>query len=133
MIPKSDGLLRQPLVFEELPTNTYKLNIEKNTISGFVDGLAAMKQAVYLILSIERYEHLIYSWNYGVELASLFGRPISFVLPEIKRRITEALTQDTRITGVDNFNFEQGRNLVHAYFTVHTVFGALEAEKAVNI
>ena len=92
-----------------------------------------MIQAIYLILNIERYEHLIYSWNYGIELADLFGQPISFCIPEIKRRITEALMQDSRITGVDEFNFEHKRGKVFTTFTVHTIFGDIEAEKVVEI
>lgn len=102
-------------------------------LSGVVDGLEAMRQAVLLILSIERYKYIIYSWNYGVELDDLFGKPMPFVMPEVKRRITEALMQDTRVTGVTGFEFEpQGRALL-VRFTARTVYGEIEAEKAVTI
>ena len=84
-------------------------------------------------MNIERYEYLIYSWNYGIELNDLYGQPIPFVLPELKRRITEALLQDTRITGVDNFSFETTKGKVHAIFTVSTIYGDVEAEKVVNV
>ena len=47
----------------------------------------------------------MYSWDYGVELADLFGEPVSYVCPELERRITEALLQDGRIEGVDGFSF----------------------------
>lgn len=133
MIPTTNDDLINDFEYEELPTKTFKLNIPSNTIIGFTDGLEAMKQAIYLILNIERYEHIIYSWNYGIELEDLFGQPISFVLPELKRRITEALLQDTRILGVDNFSFETNKGKVHATFTVHTIFGDVEAEKVVNL
>lgn len=133
MIPSVNDNLQRDFEIEEQPTYTYKLNIDSNSIIGFTDGLEAMKQAIYLILNIERYNYLIYSWNYGIELADLFGQPTSFVLPELKRRITEALTQDERILGVDNFSFEVNRGKVHATFTVHTIFGNVEAERVVNI
>lgn len=133
MIPSVNDNLQRDFEIEEQPTYTYKLNIDGNSIIGFTDGLEAMKQAIYLILNIERYNYLIYSWNYGIELTDLFGQPTSFVLPELKRRITEALLQDTRITGVDNFSFEVNRGKVHATFTVHTIFGNLEAERVVSI
>ena len=58
---------------------------------------------------------------------------MKFVLPELKRRITEALVQDSRILGVDAFSFEVNRGKVHATFTVHTIFGDVEAEKVVNL
>lgn len=133
MIPSVNDNLQRDFEIEEQPTYTYKLNLDKSIIAGFVDGVEAMKQAIYLILNIERYEYLIYSWNYGIELNDLFGQPTSFVLPELKRRITEALTQDERIQSVDAFSFEVNRGKVHATFTVHTIFGDVEAERVVNI
>lgn len=133
MIPTVNDDLINDFEYEELPTRTFRLNIPSNTITGFTDELEAMKQAIFLILNVQRYEHIIYSWNYGIELEDLFGQPISFVLPELKRRITEALLQDTRITGVDNFSFETTKGKVHATFTVSTIYGDIEAEKVVNV
>ena len=133
MIPAVNDDLQKDFEIEEETSYTYKLNLDKSIIAGFVDELEAMKQAIYLILNIERYKYLIYSWNYGIELNDLFGQPTSFVLPELKRRITEALLQDTRITGVNNFSFEVNRGKVHATFTVSTVYGNVEAERVVNI
>lgn len=133
MIPNINDDLINDFEYEELPTRTFRLNIPSNTITGFTDELEAMKQAIFLILNVQRYEHIIYSWNYGIELEDLFGQPISFVLPELKRRITEALLQDTRITGVENFSFEIKKGKVHATFTVNTIYGDVEAEKVVNL
>lgn len=133
MIPSVNDNLQQDFEIEEQPTYTYKLNIDGDSIIGFTDGLEAMKQAIYLILNIERYNHLIYSWNYGIEFTDLFGQPIPFVLPELKRRITEALTQDERIQSVDAFSFEVNKGKIHATFTVHTIYGDVEAEKVVSI
>ena len=93
----------------------------------------ALLQAVYLILSVERYQYPIYSYNYGVELVDLIGQPKDFVMSEVKRRITEALTQDDRINSVDGWEFETGRNWVTARFTVHTIYGDVSAEKEVDI
>jgi hypothetical protein len=133
MIPVVNDDLQNDFEYEELPTKTFKLDITSEAIYGFTDGLEAMKQAIYLILNIQRYEYLIYSWNYGVELQDLFGQPVSFVIPELKRRITEALMQDTRITDVSDFSFEVSKGKVHATFTVSTTFGDVQAEKAVDI
>jgi phage baseplate assembly protein W len=100
MIPANNDDLKVDFQFQELPTNTFFLHISKDTITGFTDRLQAMVQAIYLILNTERYEHLIYSYNYGIELVDLIGQPIPFCIPEIRRRITEALMQDSRITGL---------------------------------
>lgn len=132
MIPEvNDGLIVDFDETIEQPSKTFQLNTVKNRIVGFIDEIEALKQAIFLILSIERYEHIIYSWNYGVELNDLFGKPIPFVLPEIKRRVTEALVQDDRIESVDAFKFEVNKGKVHATFTVHSIYGEIEAEKEV--
>lgn len=95
--------------------------------------MEAVKQAVFKMLNTERYQYLIYSWDYGVELLDLFGEPISYVCPELERRITETLLQDDRIEEVDGFEFEVSKGTVKANFTVHTVFGDIQAEKEVEI
>ena len=133
MIPTTNTILNEELEFETLPSKDYKLHIEQNLINGFCDELEAMKQVVYKILSTERYDYIIYSWNYGIELKDLYGEPAPYVISELKRRITEALTQDERITSVDSFTFDTSvKKQVHVKFVVHTVFGDVDAEKVVN-
>ena len=133
MIPKTNTILSTDLKLKTQPSKNYKLHIDYNVINGFCDGLEAMKQVVYKILNTERYQYIIYSWNYGVELRDLYGEPFTYVCPEIQRRITEALIQDDRIESVDNFEFDTSeKRTVKATFTVHTIFGNVESEKVVN-
>lgn len=112
------------IVTEQQTSRTYRIDWEKGRIAGFVDGLEAVKQAVYLILHTERYEHLIYSTNYGSELKGLIGKDPLFVQSEIKRRIREALMQDDRIEDVTNFYFQFNEDAVTVRFTVVTTFGS---------
>ena len=126
MIPEVDDML--DFEVETEPSKTYSLDIENGRIRGFVDELDAVRQAVYLILNTERYDHLIYSWDYGVELKELIGEPKEYAYPEIKRCITEALLQDDRITAVDDFEFESSLKSVHVKFTVYTIYGDMEVE-----
>ena len=133
MIPSTTAFLEQDFEITEQPTHTYKMNLESNLIRGYTDGQEAMKQAIYKILNTERYQYVMYSWNYGIELLDLYGELVSYVCPELERRITEALTWDDRIQTVDNFEFnisKKGEILVT--FTAHTVFGDVVAEKVVN-
>lgn len=118
---------------EEQPGYTHKLDIERGRVSGMTDERDALYQAIYLILNVERYAFPIYSRNYGSELSDLIGQPKDYAMSEIKRRITEALEQDDRITGVEDWSFETGRNWVRASFTVATIYGELEAVKEVEI
>ena len=106
---------------ETQPSYTHKLDIEQNRVRGMTDEQDAVLQAVYLILNVERYAFPIYSRNYGSELSDLIGKP------------TEALLQDDRITSLDGWEFETGRNWVTARFTVHTIYGDVSAEKEVDI
>jgi phage baseplate assembly protein W len=132
LLPTTDTILNQDITFIEPPTHTFFFDIYGNVCYGYTDGLKAMEQAIYLILRTERYRHVIFSRNYGVELNDLFGMPVSWVVPEVKRRITEALTWDSRITGVDGFDFEPSKGKLLVTFTAHTIFGDVPVEKAVN-
>ena len=125
MIPENDNLVPDFEIVTQ-PSYTYKLDMAKARIKGFVDGRAAMPQAIYKILTTERYKYAIYSWNYGVELSDLIGQPIPYVYAELERRITEALVQDDRIVSVVDFQFENQDGNVSTTFTVNTLYGAVE-------
>lgn len=132
MIPKSQ-LSANSFIFKEKPSTTYKLNDNYSRVHGLAYGIEAVKQAIYLILNIERYEYIIYSWNYGIELTDLLGKPIPYITSELKRRISEALLVDSRITDVCEFEFEHNKKILLCRFKVKTIFGIIEAEKAVSV
>lgn len=133
MIPTID-ILMEEIEQVEYPSNTYKIDTKTyERINGYTDELEAITQAVYLILQTERYMFPIYSWDYGVELVDLIGQPISYVLSEIPRRITEALTMDNRIEDVKDFEFEINKKKVHTTFTVVTVSGVIPITLEVDI
>ena len=132
MIPAVTGFLKEDFEIEEQPDKTYKM--QETILRGKIEGKEAVRQAVYKILNTERYQYPVYSWDYGIELVDLYGEPFSYVCPELERRITEALTWDTRIQSADNFTIEQkagGRILVT--FTVHTVYGDIDTEQEVDV
>lgn len=136
MIPTINVLLT-PIEEVTYPTQTYKIehigDLEEGTdrINGYTDDLTALMQAIYLILGTERYRHIIYSWDYGVELLDLFGKPMPYVMSEVERRISEALLQDDRILEVKNFEFEISHNRLHTTFEVTTIYGTVQVEKEV--
>ena len=135
MIPSLD-ILHTEITEIVHPNRTYKVNIlenGENRVSGYVDGVEAVQQAIYLILSSERYKHIIYSWDYGVELLDLIGKPMSYVTAELPRRIEEALIQDNRISGVTDFTFTKKRNTLLTTFTVVTKVGNITTELEVAV
>lgn len=128
-----DDLDLMQFVMREQPGYTHRLDIGHQRVTGMTDKREALYQAIYLILNVERYAYPIYSRNYGSELIDLIGKPKDYAMSELKRRITEALEQDDRITGVGNWSFETGRHTVLAGFTVYTIYGELDFSKEVEI
>ena len=134
MIPSTTGFLGKDFKIKEQPSKTHRMDLTGTSVRGFCDGLEAMKQAVFRILNTERYQYPIYSWNYGIETLDLYGEPMTYVCPELERRITEALLMDTRIQSVTDFEFDfPNKKSVHVQFTVNTIFGELNGEKEVSI
>ena len=133
MIPRLDTMLEE-LTETEYSNKTYKIILDQDRVSGYTDELDAVNQAVYLILSTERYAFPIYSWDYGVELVDLIGKPIPYVMSEVQRRIEDALTQDDRIEGCSDFEFDLlEKDKLIVKFTVKSIYGALSSEVEVSV
>lgn len=135
MLPDTVSLVSFDLSSEsETPSKTYGLAYESDGhFKGYQDELEAMKQAIFKILQTERFRHLIYSWNYGIELADLFGMPVPYVFAELPRRISEALMADDRIQKVYDFDLSHDAGNVLCKFSVDTIFGTLkDLEKEVQ-
>lgn len=114
-------------------TRTYKMDLDAGRVAGFVDGTEAVKQAILKILLTERFDFLIYSWNYGVELNAVVGKSYQVFSSEIKRVIREALLADSRITEVTDFKITQiDKRTVHVGFTAETIFGEIPIERTVT-
>lgn len=125
MIPNID-VLHFEITDTTYPSKTYKINFTESAedrISGYIDDIPAVVQAIYLILNTERYRFNIYSWDYGVELLDLIGKPMPYIIADLPRRIKEALTADDRITDVVDFEFEQRGKRLHTKFTAVTNIG----------
>lgn len=119
---------------DEQTSRTYLLDKENKRIIGIeTDYLKAVEQAVYLILNVERYDYIMYSWNYGVELKDLFGNIKEYVIPNLINRIREALLQDDRITDVINFSYKVNKNIFNVNFTVVTKYGNINIEEEFNV
>ena len=106
------------------PDLTYRLG--STTVAGKIDKLESIKQAVYHILSTERYSSPIYDDNYGVELEQYIGKDIGYIQADIENTLKEALIQDDRITNVvvnDVKKSDKQKNACVIEFTVYTIYG----------
>jgi hypothetical protein len=125
--------------YTQEPGHTYRMKVDREDgtagqIIGYIDGRDAVEQAVYKILNTERGENEIYRGQYGVEIDDLFGMPIPYVIPELDRRIKEALLMDDRITGAANFRFEiPRRGVLHVSFLVTSIYGDIEINQDIEV
>lgn len=130
MIPKSNLNDSLELVDEVETSRTYKILIGDS--KGYIEGLGALKQAIYKVLSTERYEYPIYSFNYGIDIESLIGKDYDYVRIELKRRIEECLLEDERINVVNNFAFEREEDILKCTFEVESIYGNIILNKEVE-
>lgn len=132
MIPISGTNIQD---FEEIipQTKTYKLNLLEGKINDYIDGIDAIKQAVFKILETARYQYLIYDFSYGSELNGLIGKDSDYIEMELRRRIRDALTTDDRIINVTDFVFSHEGESMSVRFKVISVEGSFESEVMVNV
>lgn len=134
-VSEIDAVDLDVMEFTEDTSLTYAINNDTLKIAGKNDRLDAMVQAIQLLLNTQVDKYIIYSMErkYGWDYEDLIGMPATYCVPEIERRVTEALLLDTRITDVGNFEFEVNKNTIHVTFQVGTIFGKAEVETDVSI
>jgi hypothetical protein len=133
MIPTGGSINTQNTEAAAQPSRTWRLDFGRGRAVGTIDGLDAVRQAVTKILQTERFRHMIYDADYGVELANLVGRDPVFVQSELRRRITEALTQDDRIDSVTDFQIDIVGDTATVRFTVVSSFGSFREEVTARV
>jgi hypothetical protein len=132
MIPKGGALLGGQITkVKQQPSRTYRLDLENGRILGMIDGLDAVRQTVFQILQTERFEHLIFSGNYGSSLTGVAGKDSQFFDSKISRLIREALLQDDRIKDVVDMQVTKKGDEALVTFTVVTQYGEFEASREV--
>lgn len=121
----------------EQETRTYKIDFENGRIGGMIDGLEALEQSIHKSIMTERYKNLIYSDAYGSEIKDTMmsdENTDSFLESEIPELIQDALSEDERILGFDDFEFYDIEDVPDALaisFIVHTIYGDLVIEEVI--
>ena len=124
MIPQINNQLIGESIQYRQPNLTYRVG--DSTVAGKIDKLDSVKQAIYHILSTERYSNPIYDGDYGVELEQYIGKDIGFIMAGIQETLRDALLQDDRISDVQVDNVEKSdkqNNACLIDFTVFTIYG----------
>lgn len=110
---------------EIMTSRTYRITSDR--IAGYIDGIDAMKQAVWKRLMTERYVYDIYDDTYGLQTVDLIGKEYVYVISKLQRRIKETLLNDDRISDVNQFQFKRGKDYIWVGFNVVTIFGELSS------
>ena len=132
-LPESTIDIAVPVEFVEQPALTWGIDKATQHIVGAVDEYEAIKQAVSVILNVERFQWQIYQPYSGVQLAGLVGQDAGYVAAEVQRRVREAVMVDERVTGVSNYSYTINGNKLAATMAVNTVFGDIQIQTEVNI
>lgn len=115
-------------------SRTYAVDWHTSRIGGYIDGIEAVRQAIYKVLLTERFAYIIYSWDYGTEMTTLIGRSEDVLQSEAKRIVSEALLQDGRISDITDFMATKtDRDTMAISFTAVTIYGDAEIEQEVTV
>lgn len=125
-LPQADIDLSQGVVFQDQPSLTWIADPVTKRLRGRGDNYEAVRQAVEVIVNVERFRWQIYSPNFGIELDGLLGNDPGFVASELQRRLTDAFLPDSRILGISDFSFTFQDPALTASVTVDTVFGPVK-------
>jgi len=138
----------------ELPTRTYRLDLDAGRILGFADGQQAVRQAIHKALITPRWKCLIYDNQYGSEIEAAVIQSggtatHDYVRSVIPGLVRDALRPDRRITKVGHFQFaftseEKARyfpglfqalggedDQVFISFDAETIFGTVSIQEVV--
>ncbi len=133
MLPASDMDLSQGVVFQDQPSLTWIADPVTHRIRGRGDGWEAVRQAVEIILHVERFRWQIYTPNFGTDYDGLLGTEPGYAASELQRRLEDAFLPDSRILGIKDFRWTFSGVSLTASFTVPTVFGDVPAEMEVPL
>lgn len=119
---------------EELPSKTYRLDLDKGRIVGYVDGQEACQQAIRKALITPRFKCLIYDNQYGSEIEDAVtanDATREYVRSVAQGFVEDCLKPDTRVLGVSNFTFEFLEDGAYINFDADTIFGKINIEEVV--
>lgn len=132
MFPFEEELEDELQEEEEYYPREYEIDFKTGKLTGrIVEGAKALAMWAFLALQVDRDTFYTYSWDYGSELKELIGHPFSdeYIKSEVTRMITECLTVNPYISGIENLEISKGDDLLHINFVLLTDYG----EEEVNV
>ncbi len=129
----TDEMIAQTSTEDSLPLFTeyaWNFDLDKFIYDGkgkhvIVTGKEAVKVWVYKALKTERYEHLAYSWQYGIEVKQFIGlvMQVGDRKEELKRVIVDCLMINPYIKSIDSVEMDIDGHKLNCTISMTTVYG----------
>lgn len=123
MLPQSNIDLSQGIVFQDQPSLTWIADPVTNRLRGRGDNWEAVRQAVEVIVHVERFKWQIYTPNFGTDYDGLLGTEPGYAASELRRRLEDAFLPDDRVLGIKDYAYSFKDASLTVAFTALTVFG----------
>ena len=133
MLPQSNIDLANGIVFQDQPSLTWIADPVTNRLRGRGDGWEAVRQAVEVIVDVERFKWQIYTPNFGTDYDGLLGTEPGYAASELRRRLEDAFLPDNRLLGIKDYTYTFEDTSLSAAFTVLTVFGDVPGSMEVTL
>ena len=119
---------------QEMPSRTYRLDLDAGRIVGFVDNLEAVQQAIRKAIITPRFKCLIYDKQYGSEIEdAVIAKDASreYAQSVIEGFVKDALAPDSRILECHDFDISFDKDQAQIVFTADTNYGEIELEEVI--
>lgn len=120
----------------QIPNRTYRLDLEKGRIIGYVDDDDALQQAAFKVLLTPRFDCYAYDDQYGSEIRSLLGNPNvtrEYIEAEIEFILRDTLCYDGRFVGIDDLKVSFNSDEAYFSFILNTIMGQIKMEGATDV
>ncbi len=117
---------------------TFKLDYETGEISReLIAGAKSVEQFSLLALRTPRFEHAIYSDQFGSELLSLIKEQNdvtpAFLSSEIERVVNEAIIYDDRVSDIEDVEVYYQDNNAHISFKIIVMGEVVDIEEVLEL
>ena len=133
MLPQSNIDLSQGIVFQDQPSMTWIADPVTNRLRGRGDNWEAVRQAVEVVVNVERFKWQIYTPNFGTDYDGLLGTEPGYAASELRRRLEDAFLTDNRILGIKEYAYTFQDVSLTVTFTALTVFGDVPGSMEVRL
>ena len=133
MLPQANIDLSRGIVFQDQPSLTWIVDPVTNRLRGRGDNWEAVRQAVEVIVNVERFKWQIYTPNFGTDYDGLLGTEPGYAASELRRRLEDAFLPDNRILGIEEYSYTFKDVSLTVSFTARTVFGGVPGSMEVTL